>query len=66
MPQAPEHMRAKWKDDATAAAFLKPNFNQKGGVIYPRPNYTPTAEDMDAITYLVLEWDYGFTPTEPK
>lgn len=34
-------------------------------MIYPKDGYAPTAEDMDAVTYLVLEWDYGYSPTKP-
>lgn len=67
MPQAPEVLRKNWHygdepGDQKASAHLKPNFTRRDGVIRPKAGYEPTAKDMDAITYLVLEWDYAYDP----
>lgn len=65
MPQAPDHLRAKFADDSAAFEALGFNFFcLPGGVIYPKEGYVPNAHEWDAIDYLIMEWDYGYS-SEP-
>lgn len=63
MPQAPQHLRDKFEDDGAAWAILdKHYYADKSGVIHPKDsNRTPTPEEGDALDYLWLEWDYGYS-----
>lgn len=67
MPQAPEFLRKNWHygdggGEIKAVEHLKQNFTRVEGVIRPRVGYEPTPTDMDALAYLVLEWDYKYDP----
>lgn len=36
----------------------------RGGIIKPQPHVVATDKELDAICYLVGEWDYGYEPPE--
>lgn len=64
MPQASSELCDRWGDINTAFGQLRANFIQtRGGIIRPVRGYTPTADDLSAIDYLIHEWDYGYDPT---
>lgn len=69
MPQASEELRADWPGgDCEALDHLKPNFTvSRGGVIHRRSeSYELSLRDWSALSYLVHEWDYGYSMrTEP-
>lgn len=66
MPQAHQYLRDKFEDDSTAWEILDGNFSDCAGLIYPKvAGYMPTNEENDALDYLFLEWDYGYSPVEP-
>lgn len=66
MPQATKELRERW-DECSAFDQIEWNFCcDRGGVIRPRPGYTPSPDDMSAITYLIQEWDYGYEPSWPS
>lgn len=46
--------------DSDAWVQLGDNFIDNVGIIQPKPGYYPSAEDYDAINYLIVEWDYGY------
>ena len=70
MPQAPEFLRKNWhyNDSGTECAstkaldHLKSNFALVRGILHPFEGYEPTPTDMDALAYLVMEWDYAYNP----
>jgi hypothetical protein len=64
MPQAPDYLRAKFADDSAAWDVLANNYIDLRGHISPKLGYTPVGGDMDAILYLVLEWDYAYEGPE--
>jgi hypothetical protein len=65
MPQAPNHLRAMFSDDADAWRYL-PNFYDDRGIIRPKIAGTePTEKQGHAIDYLCLEWDYGYESQLP-
>lgn len=66
MPQAPSYLQAMFEDDSAAFAVLANNFNDTGGLLRPKPGYTPTSSDYHAIDYLCLEWDYGYEEAPPS
>lgn len=61
MPQAEAWLAAKW-DEGKAIAQLGSNFSSVSGVFHPLPGYDPTDEDMEALMYMVQEWDYAYDP----
>jgi hypothetical protein len=67
MPQGPYELHEKWQDSGNALYHLDAHFNvNRGGVIRKKDAaYEPTAEDLSAIDYLCLEWDYGYEPGNP-
>lgn len=71
MPSGPPELHAKWKDDGNACRFLE----AAGYKLRPEwlwdlpPGKTEdqvTAEEYEAMAYLVWEWDYGYIYREPK
>lgn len=47
----------------TELVMLGKNFNEIGGVLYPKVHgYKPTLDEQQAITYLCEEWDFGYDP----
>lgn len=62
MPQAPKELRERWCCELCALRHLRQNFTWPQGIISPNNGYTPTTDDLSAIDYLVLEWDYGYEP----
>lgn len=61
MPSGPPELHEKWGDDLTAMDFLK-----KRGLrllrsyqwVLPEGRETPDEEELSAISYLFLEWDF--------
>lgn len=67
MPQAPDELRAKFKDDSDAWDALKEHFDEKKFLIHPKvEGYVPTEREADAIDYLVLEWDWEYDSKKPE
>ncbi len=62
MPQGPAHLHAKWGDCRNALGFLGGRFKCVDGLIRPLSGTIPTAEELEAIDYLFLEWDFGYDP----
>ena len=61
MPQAPQSLRDEFEDDTNACLALKDNFNERHGVFRKKdPSYAPTGREMNALNYMILEWDYGY------
>ena len=60
MEEEEEEVMNEWRDEQEAWKHLKPNFNHKGGVVSPKPGYKPTPDDIQAICYLIAEWDWGY------
>lgn len=61
MPTGPAELHEKWKDDGNACEYLE----QRGYKLTTDyrwrvpEGHTPTDEEAEAVTYLILEWDYG-------
>lgn len=62
MPSGPPELREEFGDAADAISFLE----KRGYVLTrefrwraPSPEREPTAKELRAICYLVLEWDFG-------
>lgn len=60
MPQSTPERRAKWKDSETAIEFLR----ERGYVLHEdwtwtTESNTQTDEELDAIAYLIEEYDFG-------
>lgn len=60
MPQGPADLHHKWGDCSNALAQLGDRFTNTAGVIRPKDGTIPTDEDLSAINYLFLEWDFGY------
>ncbi len=66
MPSGPSHWHTFWEDDSKPYEYLKSRgYTFPAGMIRPR-TLTPWAEidilDKAAISYLIEEWDYGYSP----
>lgn len=62
MPQGPTWLHEKWKNDSNAIEFLESRgYTLQKDYCWKRPNlgYKPTPKELEAMTYLCLEWDYG-------
>lgn len=63
MPTASDEQRARWPGwDAEAIDFLESagyRMTKRYGWLMPKDRSTPTERELDAIDYLVNEWDYG-------
>lgn len=60
MPQASDELRAKFPTDRDAFAVLGDRYSyDQGGMIHRHIGVTPTEHELEAIQYLVEEWDYG-------
>jgi hypothetical protein len=67
MPQATKEQRDRWPGgDTQAMKVLADNgykLTDDGSFRWIRPkNHKPTEIELDAVDYLVNEWDYGFGP----
>jgi hypothetical protein len=63
MPQAPAMLSNMFEDDGHAWDFLRGHFSDDCGVIRKnKSDYAPTRDQLHAIDYLCLEWDYGYEP----
>lgn len=61
MPQAPTYLQEMFEDDSAAWKALKDNFYDDRGILRAKNiGYQPTQKEKDAISYLILEWDYGY------
>lgn len=61
MPQAPEHIRGQFASDADAFDVLGANYTERPcGIIRPVAGHMPTDRERAALSYLALEWDYGY------
>lgn len=61
MPTAPDHLRQKFEDDTAARDLLEAagySLTHTFDWVAPAP-HTATLEELDAVEYLILEWDYG-------
>lgn len=62
MPSGPPELHAKWKSENAACEYLLDNGYKLTGAftwLKPRHDHIPTDEELEAINYLCLEWDYG-------
>lgn len=51
----------EFETDVQAWTVLGNRFCEFAGLIKPRhPGYRPTDDELRAIRYLILEWDYGY------
>lgn len=65
MPQAPAHL--SHLNEVKCHDILAANFREICGVYYPKvEGYKETKEEGDALDYMVLEWDYGYSAELPK
>lgn len=63
MPQAPAMLSNMFEDDAHAWDFLCADYTDDRGVIRPKVSaHTPSRDQLHAIDYLCLEWDYCYEP----
>jgi hypothetical protein len=62
MPQASSELQAKFPNgDTEAMDVLHVNFTWPAGLIRKNdPQHTPTQREIDAINYLMQEWDFGY------
>ena len=62
MPSGPPELHARFGNDSTALELLeKAGYtHDKSFTIRPPAGHKPTKDEMDAINYLVLEWDWGY------
>ena len=69
MPQASDELRARMKlrfgdeiSDIGPMNYLEAcGFRQTRGGLWhlPSPNYKPNADELEALQFLMDEWDYG-------
>lgn len=62
MPSAPPEMQERWETDSKALDFLKSHgysYNKDYSWNLPNPNHKMTDQEADAISYLILEWDWA-------
>jgi len=61
VPQAPAHLQAKFRDDAEACDLLEgAGYTLYEDFTWRAPmGYEPLLEELDAVEYLRLEWDFG-------
>lgn len=61
MPQTTDERRARWPDgDSEAIKFLRGqgyDLTKRWSWIKPS-NHTPTEREIDAVVYLIEEWDF--------
>jgi hypothetical protein len=64
MPSGPPELHEKWGDDGAALRYLDQHGikSDRGGMLHGPTDRELTEEENSAVTYLVLEWDYGYTP----
>lgn len=60
MPSGPPELHERWQSDTNAMQFLE----QRGFVLkrdwtWIAPHEPVTADEASALTYLILEWDFG-------
>lgn len=70
MPSGPPELHEKWcardpegRGDMAAMGHLEAAGYKLGRDWHwtlPSPDHVPTAEELSALDYLVLEWDYGW------
>lgn len=69
MPSAPTWLCDLFPgDDEEALKVLERNFVvPRGFIIHPKvAGYKPTQRENEAIDYMFMEWDYGYTPEVPS
>ena len=67
MPQASDELRAKWGGaqgvgEDKAEGFLRERgwtLTRDWGWLKPTFEHAPTEDELDAIIFLIEEWDYG-------
>ena len=72
MPQASEELRTKWGGlggvgEDKAIAFLKAagyKLRRDWLWVKPGPSYAPTNDEIEAMDFLIYEWDFGGITTE--
>lgn len=65
MPSGCPKLHEKFQHDGNAWLVLKNNFVETSGHIRKKdPSYKPTDEELEAIDYLVFEWDYGYQDSQ--
>lgn len=67
MPQGPPELHEKWKDDGIARRYLEDRGYKLTRQFFwqqPSPDHEPTQNEMEAMYYLIAEWDYGGIETE--
>lgn len=69
MPSGPSELHEKWQDDNKACKYLQDRgyrLTREWQWNLPHSQYKPTKEEMEAMYYLVVEWDYGGYSNEAK
>lgn len=69
MPQTTDEMRAYWggADDAPALQHLQERgFVERGGLWIAPAGHVYSARDINAIEFLIEEWDYGGVEEGPS
>lgn len=67
MPQATEELRSKWGGQQGVGEDKAEDFLKERGYKLtrqwlwekPTPAHTPTDEELEAMAFLIQEWDYG-------
>ena len=62
MPQGPAHLHEKWQSDSNACKYLENRgYTLTRGYEWKLPSaeHKPSAEELEAMNYLVWEWDFG-------
>lgn len=65
MPSGPTHLHARFGSDAKAIELLEAaGYRMDAGFVFHPPceKHGMSADEMDAVDYLCLEWDYGYSP----
>ncbi len=67
MPSGPAHLHERFGDDATAWEYLAERdwHHDRGRFFYAGDERELTQDERDAAAYLVLEWDWEWSPSHP-
>ena len=63
MPSATNEQRDRWESDSDAISYLESRgYSIAKGWTWkkPTPAHVPTSMEIDALGYLINEWDFGW------